>query len=46
MENNAEKVWTNCLRIIKDIVEWQHYKTWFEPITPVSIKFGGIVWRL
>ncbi len=38
MENNAEKVWSNCLKIIKDIVEWQHYKTWFEPILPVSFK--------
>ncbi|MCU0403333.1 MAG: chromosomal replication initiator protein DnaA [Chitinophagaceae bacterium] len=24
--------------IIKDIVEWQHFKTWFEPIKPVSLK--------
>src|SRR3978361_501000 len=34
----AESVWTNCLQIIKDIVEWQHYKTWFEPIKPVELK--------
>src|ERR1700759_1876385 len=38
MDKTAEKVWTNCLKIIKDIVEWQHYKTWFEPIKPVSLK--------
>ena len=38
MEKNAEKIWTNCLKIIKDIVEWQHFKTWFEPIKPVSLK--------
>src|SRR5689334_13148667 len=38
MEKTAEKVWNNCLTIIKDIVEWQHYKTWFEPIKPVAIK--------
>ena len=43
MEKNAEKVWTNCLQIIKDIVEWQHYKTWFEPIHPVSIKNNVLV---
>lgn len=24
--------------IIKDIVEWQHFKTWFEPITPVELR--------
>ena len=38
MEKNAELIWTNCLSIIKDIVEWQHFKTWFEPIKPVSLK--------
>jgi chromosomal replication initiator protein len=38
MEKAYEKVWSNCLAIIRDIVEWQHYKTWFEPIKPVSIK--------
>ncbi len=38
MERNAEKIWTNCLKIINDIVEWQHLKTWFEPIKPVSLK--------
>jgi chromosomal replication initiator protein len=26
------------LSIIKDIVEWQHFKTWFEPIQPVALK--------
>ncbi|MFY9465266.1 MAG: DnaA N-terminal domain-containing protein, partial [Sediminibacterium sp.] len=38
MAKTAESVWTNCLKIIKDIVEWQHFKTWFEPITPVELK--------
>jgi chromosomal replication initiator protein len=38
MPKTFEKVWTNCLEIIKDIVEWQHYKTWFEPIRPVELK--------
>ncbi len=40
---NAELVWTNCLSIIKDIVEWQHYKTWFEPIKPVALKENVLV---
>ena len=35
---NCETVWQNCLAIIKDIVEWQHFKTWFEPIKPVALK--------
>ncbi|HEY1869771.1 MAG TPA: DnaA/Hda family protein, partial [Chitinophagaceae bacterium] len=43
MDKTAEKVWTNCLKIIKDIVEWQHYKTWFEPIQPVSLKNNVLV---
>src|SRR5678809_482039 len=43
MEKNAEKIWTSCLKIIKDIVEWQHFKTWFEPIKPISIKNNILV---
>jgi len=38
MDKACERVWQNCLNIIKDIVEWQHFKTWFEPITPVLLK--------
>jgi chromosomal replication initiator protein len=38
MAKTADQVWNNCLAIIKDIVEWQPYKTWFEPIKPVSLK--------
>jgi chromosomal replication initiator protein len=38
MDKTFEKVWQNCLEIIKDIVEWQHFKTWFEPIKPVGIQ--------
>src|SRR5918999_1134236 len=43
MPKTADIVWTNCLKIIKDIVEWQHYKTWFEPIQPVSLKSNILV---
>ena len=38
MEKAFEKVWINCLEIIKDIVEWQHFKTWFEPIKSVKLE--------
>ncbi len=38
MTKTADIVWTNCLKIIKDIVEWQHFKTWFEPIKPIELK--------
>ncbi len=43
MERNADRVWFNCLRIIKDIVEWQHYKTWFEPIKVISLNDNVLV---
>lgn len=38
MNNNHESVWNNCLKIIKDNVTPQGYKTWFEPIKPVKIQ--------
>jgi chromosomal replication initiation ATPase DnaA len=38
MDKVFDKVWSNCLEIIKDIVEWQHFQTWFEPIKPVALK--------
>ena len=38
MPKTLDKVWSNCLDIIKDIVEWQHFKTWFEPIKPVELR--------
>lgn len=38
MAKTAELVWSSCLKIIKDIVEWQHYNTWFQPIKPVELK--------
>lgn len=43
MEKSADKTWSNCLKIIKDIVEWQHYKTWFEPIKPISLNNNILV---
>ncbi len=38
MIKSADKVWDSCLKIIKDIVEWQHFKTWFEPIKPLELN--------
>ncbi|MGI8952482.1 MAG: chromosomal replication initiator protein DnaA [Chitinophagaceae bacterium] len=38
MTKTADTIWNDCLKIIKDIVEWQHFKTWFEPIKPIEIK--------
>ncbi|MFM2049266.1 MAG: hypothetical protein RI955_1814, partial [Bacteroidota bacterium] len=33
-----EAVWSNCLKIIKDNISLQAYKTWFEPIEPVQLE--------
>lgn len=38
MSKSHEEVWESCLRVIKDNVSLQAYKTWFEPITPVKLK--------
>jgi len=33
-----QSVWASCLRIIKDNVNLQSFKTWFEPIEPVRLE--------
>ena len=33
-----EKIWDECLTIIKDNLNLQSYKTWFEPIQPIEFK--------
>lgn len=38
MTRTAEEVWKNCLKIVKDNVNVQSYKTWFEPIKPVKLE--------
>src|SRR6187551_1809082 len=40
MSRTAEDVWKNCLKIIKDNVNLQSFKTWFEPIKPVKLDKG------
>lgn len=37
-ELSVESAWENCLDIIKDNISYQKYKSWFEPIKPVSLK--------
>ncbi|MDZ7807607.1 MAG: chromosomal replication initiator protein DnaA [Gracilimonas sp.] len=37
-ELSVEKAWDDCLDIIKDNISYQKYKSWFEPIKPVSLK--------
>jgi chromosomal replication initiator protein len=38
----AKSVWNNCLLFIKDNIQLQAYKTWFEPIIPVKLE-GSIL---
>ncbi len=42
MEKTCESVWSNCLSIIKDNVNPQSFKTWFEPIKPIKL-FGKVL---
>lgn len=35
---SVEKVWDNCLKLIKDNVSPQNFKTWFEPIKPIKLE--------
>ncbi|MFI2743436.1 chromosomal replication initiator protein DnaA [Zhouia sp. PK063] len=38
MERTAQSVWDNCLSFIKDNIQPQAYKTWFEPIKSVKLS--------
>ncbi|MBP9704235.1 MAG: ATP-binding protein, partial [Chitinophagales bacterium] len=35
---NHKSIWDSCLKVIKDNVNTQSYKTWFEPIEAVSLE--------
>ncbi len=37
-KKNHESIWANCLKVIKDNVSLQSFKTWFEPIKPIRFK--------
>ena len=37
MNNTADSVWKNCLSFIKDNIQPQAYKTWFEPILAIKL---------
>lgn len=38
MEKSAIEVWENCLKIIKDNIHYQSFKTWFVPIQPLKLE--------
>ena len=37
LNKTHDTVWSHCLKIIKDNVNLQSFKTWFEPIKPVRL---------
>lgn len=42
MSNTAQSVWGNCLSFIKDNIQPQAYKTWFEPIAAVKLENNSL----
>ncbi|MCD2259293.1 chromosomal replication initiator protein DnaA [Psychroserpens luteolus] len=42
MDVTAQSVWTNCLSFIKDNIQPQAYKTWFEPIVAVKLTDNAL----
>ena len=42
MNNTAESVWRNCLSFIKDNIQPQAFKTWFEPISAVKLADNSL----
>lgn len=32
------EIWDKCLKVIRDNIPYQSYKTWFEPIVPIKIE--------
>ncbi|MBL7473691.1 chromosomal replication initiator protein DnaA [Robertkochia sediminum] len=42
MNLTAESVWKNCLTFIKDNIQPQAYKTWFEPIKSVKLTDNAL----
>lgn len=42
MTKDAQLVWENCLNFIKDNIQEQAFKTWFEPIKSVELKDNAL----
>ena len=38
----ANSVWKNCLAFIKDNIQPQAFKTWFEPIKPIKLSDNAL----
>ena len=42
MSKTAQSVWENCLEFIKDNIQEQAFKTWFEPIKSVELTDNAL----
>ena len=38
VQRDVDIVWQNCLKVIRDSISEQSYKTWFEPIIPGKLE--------
>ncbi len=38
MDRDPQKIWNNCLKIIKDNVPSMSFRTWFSPIVPLRVR--------
>lgn len=38
MEKDCIKIWDNCCKLIKDNINSQSFRTWFEPIKPLKLE--------
>ena len=42
MPQTAESSWNNCLSFIRDNIQPQAFKTWFEPIKPLKLSDSAL----
>lgn len=42
MNTDANAVWNDCLSFIKDNIQPQAFKTWFEPIKPIKLSDNSL----
>ena len=38
MSAKCESIWIACLKVIKDNIPLQAFKTWFDPIVPIKLE--------
>ncbi len=37
-KTDYKQIWSNCLRVIRDNINYQSFKTWFDPIKPLRLE--------